>query len=170
VRTSRVLSSAFLAVLFTQAGLGSVCAADAAREDSTYGLPRPADLTPEQQARILKAFVAADAALHRFTQAFPNAMFSMVRADPKKAHLVIATTLEFEGYSLALVYSGDFDTEFRTLERAHCDLFGAYDNARELKPRERRAPLRLKLEEMDAFCREPLEFLRRRFAVERETR
>ncbi len=163
MRAKTVLSSALLVSLPIPAGI--VRAADSARDEASYALPRPADLTPEQQERILKVFAAAQAPLHTFTQAFPNATFSMVRSDPKATHLVIATTLEFGRYSIALVYSGDFDADFRKLTQSRCDLFGAYDNERELKPREKRAPLRLKLEEMDAFCRVPLEFLEHQFAA-----
>jgi hypothetical protein len=133
-------------------------------EPPKYDLPAPTDLTPEEQARILKAFEAADAHLRLFARNFPSARFSMVRAEPKSTTIIIATTVEFGRYGVSLVFSGAFDADFTKVPKARCDLFGAYDNERQLKPKERRRPLPLKLGDMDEFCREPEPFLARQFA------
>jgi hypothetical protein len=133
-------------------------------DDPRYGLPTPADITPEQQARILAAFKAGEPALRKFALTFQAARFSMVRVDANDTRITIASTLELGRYGVSLVFTGAFDRDFEKLLNSRCDLFGAYDNNRELKPNQRRRPLLLNLEDMDRFCASPDDFLQRAFA------
>jgi hypothetical protein len=135
--------------------------------DPNYGLPTPSSLTPEQQAAILRAFQAAYPPLRTFALTFQGTRFSIVRPDPDAPRVIIAANVEFAQYSVSIVYSGTFDRDFTRLLTSRCDLFGAYDTNRELKPGQKRTPLRLRLEDMETFCRDPVAFLEREFAATR---
>jgi hypothetical protein len=152
----------FVAAASLAATLG---AAETKPDDSKFGLPTPSDLTPEQQTWILQALKAAEPRLRTFAVNFQSARFSMLRAEPKSPAVIIATTVDVGRFGVSLVFTGIFDPEFTKLRTSRCDLFGAYDNERELKPRQRRKPLLLKLEDMDEFCRAPEEFLQKQFAA-----
>jgi hypothetical protein len=149
--------------------VGGRCgAAETRAEEPKYALQRPSDLTPEQQDRILKAFIAAERPLQTFVKYFPGATFSMVHPTTDEPQIIVASTLEFGRYSISLVYSGTFSAGFAKLLKSRCDLFGAYDNNHELGPKERRKSLRLAPADMERFCGEPLEYLEKVFAAARQ--
>jgi hypothetical protein len=137
---------------------------EAQPENPRYGVPTPADVTPEQQTQILAAFKAREPALRKYALTFQAARFSMVRVDPNDSRITIASTLELGRYAVSLVFTGTFDKDFETLLKSRCDLFGAYDNNHELKPGQRRRPLVLEIEDMDRFCESPNDFLQQAFA------
>jgi hypothetical protein len=153
----------FAAAVSLAATLG---AAESKPDEPTFGLPTPSDLKPEQQEWILQALKTAEPRLRMFAVNFQSARFSMVRTEPKSSTVIIATTVDVGRFGVSLVFTGIFDPEFTKLRTSRCDLFGAYDNERELKPRQRRKPLLLKLEDMEQFCRDPEGFLQKQFAAE----
>jgi hypothetical protein len=156
-----------VAIICLGAGLQTAPAEEAKPREPNYGLPTPSSLTPEQQAAILAAFKAANPPLRTFALSFQGTRFSIVRPDPDASRIIIAANVEFAQYSVSIVYSGTFDQNFSRLLTSRCDLFGAYDTNREIKPGQRRTPLRLRLEDMEEFCRDPVAFLERLFAATR---
>ena len=126
-----------------------------------------AALSREDQEKIVQLFAAYEPRFTQFGAAFPNTPLRIFREvyPPEVAGRVRidADVVVGDVYQTMLWFSVRFDEHLTKIDNSRCQIFGAFDMSVHIPEGHSGTTIQFSVDEMDAFCADPVGFIKREF-------